>query len=172
MARSFDVFFDLRLNKRLSKQARRRWFETLPCSLWLPVIWNHRYIAAKIVTHEKVELPMLPSRIHTRHPISHPWWQDIYGLVQERCNSIANALELRLSCTNPSICVDVKSDTFLAHLAGGLPESPVDPIVYKWLFPAFLLSRASCGWNCCTWLPVGWRQPPSHMNHDDCCHQL
>ena len=26
-------------------------------------------------------------------------------LVQERRNSIANALELRLSCTNPSICV-------------------------------------------------------------------
>ena len=26
------------------------------------------------------------------------------GLVQERRNSIANALELRLSCTNPSIC--------------------------------------------------------------------
>ena len=25
----------------------------------------------------------------------------IYGLVQERRNSIANALELRLSCTNP-----------------------------------------------------------------------
>ena len=29
----------------------------------------------------------------------------IDGLMQERCNSIANALELRLSCTNPSICV-------------------------------------------------------------------
>ena len=29
----------------------------------------------------------------------------IDGLVQERRNSIANALELRLSCTNPSICV-------------------------------------------------------------------
>ena len=28
----------------------------------------------------------------------------IDGLVQERRNSIANALELRLSCTNPSIC--------------------------------------------------------------------
>ena len=25
------------------------------------------------------------------------------GLVQERCNSIANALELRLFCTNPLI---------------------------------------------------------------------
>ena len=28
---------------------------------------------------------------------------DIDGLVQERRNSIANALELRLSCNNPSI---------------------------------------------------------------------
>ena len=29
------------------------------------------------------------------------------GLVQERPNSIANALELCLSCTNPSICVSM-----------------------------------------------------------------
>ena len=32
--RSFDVFFDLRLNKRLSKQSWGRWFETLSCPLW------------------------------------------------------------------------------------------------------------------------------------------
>ena len=31
---SFDAFFDLRLNKRLSKQSRRRWFETPSRSLW------------------------------------------------------------------------------------------------------------------------------------------
>ena len=30
---------------------------------------------------------------------------DVDGLVQERRNSIANALELRLSCTNSSICL-------------------------------------------------------------------
>ena len=30
-------------------------------------------------------------------------WEDIDKLVQERRNSIANALELRLSCTNPLI---------------------------------------------------------------------
>ena len=29
VARCFDVFFDLHMNKRLSKQSRRRWFETL-----------------------------------------------------------------------------------------------------------------------------------------------
>ena len=34
VTRSFDVFFDLRLNKRLSKQSKRRWFETSSCSLW------------------------------------------------------------------------------------------------------------------------------------------
>ena len=28
----------------------------------------------------------------------------IDGLMQERCDSIANTLELHLSCTNPSIC--------------------------------------------------------------------
>ena len=32
---SFDVFFDLRRDKRLSQQSRRRWFETPLCSLWL-----------------------------------------------------------------------------------------------------------------------------------------
>ena len=32
--RSFDVFFDLRLNKRLSKQSWGWWFGTLSCPLW------------------------------------------------------------------------------------------------------------------------------------------
>ena len=31
---SFDVFFDLRLNKRLSKQSWGWWFEMLSCPLW------------------------------------------------------------------------------------------------------------------------------------------
>ena len=34
MVRSFDVSFDLRLNKRLSKQSRRWWFQTPWSSLW------------------------------------------------------------------------------------------------------------------------------------------
>ena len=34
VARSFDVFIALRLNKRLSKQSRWRWFETPSHSLW------------------------------------------------------------------------------------------------------------------------------------------
>ena len=34
VTRSFDVFFDLRLNKRLSKQPWGWWFETLSCPVW------------------------------------------------------------------------------------------------------------------------------------------
>ena len=34
VTRSFDVFFDLRLNKRLSKQSWGWWFETLSSLLW------------------------------------------------------------------------------------------------------------------------------------------
>ena len=34
VTRSFDVFFDLRLDKRLSKNSRRRWFETQSRSFW------------------------------------------------------------------------------------------------------------------------------------------
>ena len=34
VTRSFDVFFDLRLNNRLSKQSWGWWSETLPCPFW------------------------------------------------------------------------------------------------------------------------------------------
>ena len=34
LTRSFDVFFDMLLNKRLSKQSRRRWLETSWHSSW------------------------------------------------------------------------------------------------------------------------------------------
>ena len=34
VTRSFDIFFDLRLNKRLSKQSWGWWFETPSCTLW------------------------------------------------------------------------------------------------------------------------------------------
>ena len=34
VTRGVDVFFDLRLNKRLSKQSWGWWFETLSCPVW------------------------------------------------------------------------------------------------------------------------------------------
>ena len=34
VTRSFDIFFELRLNKQLNKQSWGWWFETRSCSLW------------------------------------------------------------------------------------------------------------------------------------------
>ena len=42
--RSFDVFFDLRLNKRLSKLSWGWWFETLSRPLWRHCNEIHRYV--------------------------------------------------------------------------------------------------------------------------------
>ena len=54
VTRSFDVFFDLRLNKRLSKQPWGWWFETPSWSLWrqcnedvqeyMHIIWGPGYL--------------------------------------------------------------------------------------------------------------------------------
>ena len=48
VTRSFDVYFDLRLNKRLCKQSWGWWFETLLCPLWrhsngkcVPHLWGN-----------------------------------------------------------------------------------------------------------------------------------
>ena len=73
VTRNFDVFFDLCLDKPLSKHSRRRWVETPLRSLWRHVMWCHDSMR--------------------RH---------IDGLVQERRKPSALAMELRLSCTNPS----------------------------------------------------------------------
>ena len=44
VTRSFDVFFELRLNRRLSKQSRGWWFETLSRPLWRHCNENHLQI--------------------------------------------------------------------------------------------------------------------------------
>ena len=76
VTRIFDVFFDRRLNKRLSKQSRRWWFETPSRSLW-----RHCHVFCWGQGNGRF----------------HPY---INGLVQKRRNPIAHALELRLALTH------------------------------------------------------------------------
>ena len=62
---------------------------------WFSVHENHR-------THPT--FPMARPRCLMRdYQISQIWREHIVGLVQKRRNSSALAMELRLSCTNPSI---------------------------------------------------------------------
>ena len=54
VTRSFDVFFDLCWNKRLSEQSRRRWFETPLLPLWRHCncfdAFHCRYISTVLTT--------------------------------------------------------------------------------------------------------------------------
>ena len=59
LTRSFGVFFHLRLNKRFSKQSRRRWFETPSCLLW-------RHCSDFPVTVTFIGLPQCHSEVGLR----------------------------------------------------------------------------------------------------------
>ena len=52
VTRSFDIFFDLRLNKRLSKQRWGWWFETSSRHYDVTVMYHHSY-KGKIVPSER-----------------------------------------------------------------------------------------------------------------------
>ena len=49
VTRSCDVFFDLRLNKRLNKQPWGWWFETQSWSLWRQCNWKHMPQTQKVI---------------------------------------------------------------------------------------------------------------------------
>ena len=92
-----------------------------------PVIWN-MFPFDDVMTHLRSRLPLLPipqvscpprdPRVLLWHPLSwrqppgirllSTYWPamelNFDGLEQEWCNSLANALELLLSYTNPLIC--------------------------------------------------------------------
>ena len=64
VTRNFDVFFDLRRNKQLSKQSRRRWFQTPEHSLWRhcnAMLWRlsqrHLVSTASITTKHSLWRP-------------------------------------------------------------------------------------------------------------------
>ena len=53
VTQSFDVFFDLRLNRQLSKQRRHRWFETPSRSLWRHCKMKSMYIDGFNANHHR-----------------------------------------------------------------------------------------------------------------------
>ena len=67
VTRSSDVFFDLRLNKRLSKQSQSWWFETPSCSLWRPC--NDIWISAKNKCRNRNCLGGSISQVISKYPI-------------------------------------------------------------------------------------------------------
>ena len=95
ITRSFDVFFDLRLNKRLSKHSIRRWFETPSRSLWRHSnALGHLAVAVLFGRHTCYPVTLLPCLCNSfeycvpvdtvyQHPIfkwlAATWQDDWYG---------------------------------------------------------------------------------------------
>ena len=83
VTRSFDISFDLRPNKRLSKQPWSWWFETPSWSLW-------RQCNAYRV-----------KRSHIRSRTASSYHYHFDGLLQNCAIYIADAMEIPQSCPNP-----------------------------------------------------------------------
>ena len=66
VTRSFDVFFDLRLNIRLSKQSWGWWFETLPRQLW-------RHSNGRVWWYVHISLNKQPNKQSTCRLFPTPW---------------------------------------------------------------------------------------------------
>ena len=87
VTRSFDVFFDLRLNKRLSKQSWGWWFETLSRPLWphcndLNRVWYRgRHIPGLLDQHLGSVMPSILYTICSLAPVE--WGKDSKSIVLE-----------------------------------------------------------------------------------------
>ena len=66
VTQSFDVFFDLRLSKRLNEQSRRWWFETPSRSLWWQVAIRWSITA---VDQNENSLPHRWKHVYQIHPV-------------------------------------------------------------------------------------------------------
>ena len=78
VTRSFEVYFDLRPNKWLSKQSRGWWFETLSCSLW-----RHR-------NANPLHLPMLAyCYMNQRNKLRSNFDQNTKPFIQDKAMSSA-----------------------------------------------------------------------------------
>ena len=81
VTRSFDVFFDLRLNKRLSKQSWGWWFETLSRPLWRHRTDVQKYQSTWAMSHNQSYIIIFNALSEDYTKESHHFvvsWCDIY----------------------------------------------------------------------------------------------
>ena len=73
VARSFDVFLDLRLNKRLSKQSWSWWFETPSCPLWRHCNYWCNLLCLGFITFHRIMVNILPAFKGANPPALDAW---------------------------------------------------------------------------------------------------
>ena len=135
VTRSFDVFYDLHLNKCLSKQSKCRWFEMKSRSSWRHCNgkhWWNRWVETHLKTCSNVD-QLSVWNTHYRHPIARLWGQAMRRHLWVQClwsvlylyqwcvvwyHVILNPVIIRYHCinTNPWIHWLVNGVGLEAHL--------------------------------------------------------
>ena len=118
VTRSFDVFFDLHLNKRLSKQQRRRWLEMPSRSLWrhcngyrddhcvCAMFWKAKYRYALI-------LPTCSTQFVREPSVIGPIWANIYHIIHKHRNVICIYKDLMF--INVDLFISLFTDNFVSY---------------------------------------------------------
>ena len=94
VTRSFYVFFDLRMNKRLSKQSWGWWFEMPSCSLWHHCNVSESFLASEFVIvsvqdlhiYFKLNLHFHGMKLKKKIRKQHSWFC-LFEPFQNRCGS-------------------------------------------------------------------------------------
>ena len=109
VTRSFDIFFDLRLNKRLSEQSWGWWFETLSCPLW-----RHRNDCTSLINQLMYHLGILSSVPYSanRPAQCYPFPQTLF-FVEFTFYSVFNLDRKHLICWESEFFSHVRSDYYL-----------------------------------------------------------
>ena len=110
VTQSFDVFFDLRLNKRLSKQPWGWWFETPSLSLWHQCNENKFTCEARLSQEE----PFASSKL------SYSWWYSLHNNLRSvtlgsTSNEIVVAMEKFEKCA-----VALQGGPCFQHVTGNM----------------------------------------------------
>ena len=84
MTRSFDVYFDLCPNKRLSKQARGLWFETQSRPLYIIVMWK---LDGCLLAASHYQCPYGPAA-HNVYVVRTFWMPNVCGMQANEINLV------------------------------------------------------------------------------------
>ena len=137
MTRSFDVFFDLRLNKRLSTQSCGWWFETLSCPWWRHCngVSNGEIISISYHHHSRVDTYPLSCHKASSHLVAYPCLNPIFQSISSVKNDfpIDHIMSYRSGSTYPTSWT-----TAFPHITHSTEYCP-----------QFLVSNFRCGvWAC------------------------
>ena len=144
VTRSFDVFFDLHLNKRLSKQSWGWWFETLSRPLW-----RHRNES----TH---------TSWHALHQGPHPSWANCRPRLEDSTPQFWNSGRGLIQVSDPDpIWSQTYPMGFISGLRAGQPMTSISCCTRK-----AVMSRAVWGmalsWTYTKFHPKKARRPMKH----------